>query len=67
MRIPQAGDYIKTISNRFESEWRGKIRRQCKITGMYLIEWSNCGSLPNDICTWVMDTDIKITRRLKAK
>jgi len=35
--------------------------------GMYLIEWSDCGSLPIDICTWVFDTDIVIVRRPKAK
>lgn len=68
MRTPQAGDYIKTVSDRFNAQWRGKIRRASDMgNGMYLIEWSDCGSLPIDICTWVFDTDIVIVRRPKAK
>lgn len=65
MRTPQANDYIKTVSDRFKTQWKGKIRRQDTVTGMYLIEWSYCGELPTDICTWVFDTDIAITKRPK--
>ena len=61
---PNAGDYIKTVSDRFNAVWRGKVRRSSD-SGMYLIEWSFCGGLPTDICTWVSDTDIAIVRRAK--
>lgn len=67
MRTPQTNDYIKTISKQFKSTWRGKIRRASDMdNNMYLIEWSYCGGLPTDICTWVFDTDIKVVRRPKV-
>jgi len=66
MRIPIQGDYIKTVSDRFKTEWRGRIRRQSD-TGMYLIAWSYCGSLPTDICTWVFESDFKIVRRIRDR
>ena len=66
MRIPQPNDYIKTVSDRFLCQWRGKIRRQCGVTGMYLIEWRYAGGLPTDICTWVFDSDISVVRRPKV-
>ena len=65
-RVPIAGDYIKTISDRFTNgPWRGKIRRQDVLTEMYLIEWAYSGGLPTDICTWVFADDLRVTRRLK--
>ena len=67
MRTPQAGDYIKTVSDRFSAQWHGQIRRQDPMTKMFLIEWSYCGGLPIGICSWVFDTDIVIVRRPKVK
>lgn len=68
MRTPTVGDYVKTVSDRFTGQWKGKVRRGSDLcNNMYLIEWSYCGGLPNDICTWVFNEDIKITRRLKPK
>lgn len=67
MRTPQSGDYIKTVSKKFNGTWRGKIRRQDESTGMLLIEWSYAGKIPTDICTWVFDTDLVIVRRPKTK
>lgn len=65
-KVPQAGDYIKTVSERFGKEWRGKIRRRSDMeNGMYLIEWSYAGGLPTDICTWIFDDDFVITRKNK--
>lgn len=64
MRVPIAGDYIKTVSPQFVGVWRGKIRRQDG--DLYLIEWSYAGGFPIDICTWVADTDIAIVRRPKV-
>jgi hypothetical protein len=66
MRIPQQGDYIKTVSDRFGDTWRGKVRRQAS-TDMYLIEWSYTGGNSTDICTWVFDTDIVVVKRPKTK
>jgi hypothetical protein len=72
-RIPQAGDYIKTVNKEsFGSTWRGKIRRHNGFDDfiipptMYLIEWSYMGGLPTDICTWVLRDDIVVTRRPKV-
>lgn len=64
-KVPQIGDHIRTTSDRFKTEWRGKIRRYDNTTGAYLIEWAYCGGLPTDICTWVSPEDIRITRRPK--
>jgi hypothetical protein len=59
------GDYIKTISDRFGDQWKGRIRRQDSVTEMYLIEWDYCGGFPTDICTWVFWDDIALTRKGK--
>lgn len=63
MKKPHVGDYIKTISGHFKTQWKGKIRREDDITGMYLVEWSYTGGLRTDLCTWVFDSDIKVTRK----
>ena len=63
MRIPQAGDYIKTTSNRFNAEWKGKIKRE--EYDMVLVEWRYCGGLPTYVHTWVFKNEIKITKRIK--
>lgn len=66
MNMFNQGDYIKTISDRFNSQWRGKIRRQDSVTEMYLIEWSYCEGLSTEICTWVFEKDIALTRKGKS-
>jgi hypothetical protein len=56
-------DKIKTVSKRFEKQWKGKIRRQDNVTKMYLIEWDYCGGFPTDICTWVFESDIALLNK----
>jgi hypothetical protein len=48
------------IGTRIETAegWRGKIRRFDECRAYALIEWSYCGKLPTDICTWFSVGDL---------
>ena len=60
---PDVGDYVKVAQGYGRKPWKGRVRRFNE--RMALIEWSYCGGLPTDICTWVFTTKLHVFVRTK--
>lgn len=54
----QVGTYVKAYQ-----DWRGKIK-ELSFEGAK-IEWSYCGNLPTDICTFVTFENLQYVRKAR--